>query len=142
MARPKKGRPTKLTRDMHDQIVDHVRQGNYIDTAAALCGVTRESITNWVRRGREAKHGVYREFFIAITRAQAETEMRLLALIDGQAAGDWRAAAWRLERIRRSRYSEKKRLEHTGRRGGPIETRDLKRMSSEELEVIARGGPA
>jgi len=52
MARPKKaGRPTKITKAITKTIVDAVRRGNYIETAAALAGVSKNTIYEWMRRG-------------------------------------------------------------------------------------------
>lgn len=76
-----------------------IRGGNYIETAAAYAGISKQTLYNWLRRGARQKSGQYREFALAVEQALAEAEMRDLALIEQAARdGKWQAAAWRLER--------------------------------------------
>lgn len=133
------GRPTKLTEDVEAKLIEWIRAGNYIETAAALCGVSKGTVFGWLRRGQEQRRGRYRDFLNAVRGAQAQAESRMLLYIEKSAKKDWRAAAWRLEHMRPRRYAQSQRIEHTGRRGGPIETRELSRLSDDELEAIARG---
>jgi transposase len=97
--RSKAGRPTKLTPALQEKIVMVIRGGNYIETAAAYAGISKQTLYNWLRRGARQKSGQYREFALAVEQALAEAEMRDLALIEQAARdGKWQAAAWRLER--------------------------------------------
>ncbi|TCW39174.1 hypothetical protein EDC32_102420 [Laceyella sacchari] len=97
--RSKAGRPTKLTPALQEKIVMMIRGGNYIETAAAYAGISKQTLYNWLRRGARQKSGQYREFALAVEQALAEAEMRDLALIEQAARdGKWQAAAWRLER--------------------------------------------
>ncbi|MFD1422452.1 hypothetical protein ACFQ4J_01685 [Laceyella tengchongensis] len=97
--RSKAGRPTKLTPALQEKIVTVIRGGNYIETAAAYAGISKQTLYNWLRRGARQKSGQYREFALAVEQALAEAEMRDLALIEQAARdGKWQAAAWRLER--------------------------------------------
>lgn len=91
-------RPEKLTPEIQEKVVQLLTAGNYIETAALMAGITKVSVYNWLKKGRAAKGGMYREFFNAIERAQAAAENRSVLLI-GRAANDqWQAAAWMLER--------------------------------------------
>lgn len=36
MGNGKYGRPSKLTPEVHDEIVEHIKAGNYIETACAM----------------------------------------------------------------------------------------------------------
>jgi transposase len=115
------GRPPKLSKEVESTIVNWVAAGNYFDTACSLAGVSKSSGYAWVKAGRAQKRGRYREFLDALNRARAEAETRLLAHIDNQAAGEWRAAAWRLEHMFPNRYRDKKRMEVTGKGGTPLD---------------------
>lgn len=139
MQRKSKGRPSKLTKQMHDSIVQSIAEGNYIETAAALNDVTKKTVYEWLKLGRREETGKHRRFLNAVLKAQAEVEKRFLDYVEAGAFKDWRAAAWRLEHMRPRRYAQKQRIEHTGKRGGPIETREIRQMTDEELEAIARG---
>lgn len=107
-----RGRPTKLTPAVADRVVELVRGGNYVEVAAAAVGVARSTVFDWMRRGARGKRGAYRDFSVAIEKAQAEAEMGLLGLIDKAAdKGVWTAAAWRLERMHPERWGRPTRPE-------------------------------
>lgn len=93
-----RGRKPKLTPEILQRIVELVRIGNYLDASAASCGIHRSTLHRWLVKGEEQSHGMYRQFFLAIDRAQGEAELRDCVLIAKAAQTDWRAAAWRLER--------------------------------------------
>ena len=94
------GRPTKLTPELQEKIVTAVRGGNYIETAAAYAGVSKDTLYAWLKRGARATHpnSPYRRFSDAIEKALAEAEMRDVLIIGKAAEEQWQAAAWRLER--------------------------------------------
>ena len=97
------GRP-KLEPALTEKIVSLVRAGNYLETAATTAGIHRTTLHRWMRLGRDQKRGRYRKFLTAVEKAQAESESRDVALIAKAASGDWKAAAWRLERKAPRRY--------------------------------------
>jgi hypothetical protein len=47
------GRPSRLTPDVHDRIVQLVRAGNYLKTAAGASGISEQVCQLWMARGRE-----------------------------------------------------------------------------------------
>jgi transposase len=98
------GRPTKLDAQIVSRIVDLVRAGNFLETAAATCGIHRATLYRWLERGEAQRMGPYRDFYVALTTAQAESEARDLLIITRAASEDWRASAWRLERRYPRRY--------------------------------------
>jgi len=99
-----RGRKPKLTPEVSQRIVELVRIGNYPDAAAASCGIHRSTLHRWLVKGEEQTHGMYREFLLAIDRAQGEAELRDCILIAKAAQTDWRASAWRLERRAPRKY--------------------------------------
>ena len=98
-------RPTKLNDEVQRRIVDLVRVGNFLETAAEAAGVERRTVTRWLTRGSEEESGPFREFREAVEKAQAESESRDVALIAKAAKDDWQAAAWRLERKFPAKYA-------------------------------------
>lgn len=111
-----RGRPTKLTREVEDQLVRAISAGAYIETAAAFVGISKVSFYDWMRRGARAKSGRYKAFSERIKKAMAESEMRSIMAI--QRAGDinWQAHAWYLERKYPERWGKRSALDvdHTG----------------------------
>lgn len=93
-----RGRPTKFDPELAKRVIDLIRVGNFVETAAAACGVHRATLYRWLERGDRQREGVLRDFSDAVAKAQAESESRDLLLIAKAALSDWRAAAWRLER--------------------------------------------
>ena len=121
MARPKDS--TKLNDELQEHIVKTLRAGNYIETAAAYAGVSKQSIYNWMHLGREAlkdekptkEQLVYVNFLDAVERALAESEIRdVMTIAQAAELGDWRAAAWRLERKCMQRWGPNMKVEHKG----------------------------
>ena len=106
------GRPTKLTKELIDEIAQYLRAGNYIETTAALVGIHRDSIYEWLKRGNaeidrvsksnrsriRKKEEIFVEFTDTVKKAQAQSEAMLVGLIGQAAQKNWTAAAWRLER--------------------------------------------
>lgn len=134
-------RLSKLTPETQKKIVDAIAEGNYLETAAALGGITYTTLNNWMKKGEAASSGAYVEFLEAIKRAEAEAEsLRVSRISKAGKDGNWQADAWYLER----RYPEKwgKRVtEITGPNGGPIQTEttqklDLSKLSTEQLRTL------
>lgn len=92
-----RGAPTKLTAETSMSIVDSIRSGMYLKHAAMRAGVHPHTVANWMGKGRDAKTGLHRDFFDAVTRARADAIARNVALIQVAARNDWRAAAWWLK---------------------------------------------
>lgn len=153
----KTGRPKKLTPKIKKAIIEAVERGNYVETAAALAGISKTTLYDWMKRGaREAdrldrfpdeevdpNERPFMDFSNALTRAMAVAEDRDVQNIDKAALEDWKASAWRLERRNPERWGKKEslnaKLEHSGKDGGAIETKskfDLSNLSDEELALL------
>lgn len=109
---------TLLTREVIEKVHDCLSRGNYTQTAAALAGVTHQTMVDWIRRGvierrrmaeagevePEEKEAIYAELSLAVDQALAESEDRDLTVIMHAAPRNWTAAAWRLERRHPGRW--------------------------------------
>jgi len=134
---PRTGRPTKLTPETQTKIVNLLRAGNYVETAAAFCDIDKPSIYDWLKRGNRQKTGIYRDFLNAVERAQAEAEIRDLEAI--RKDGAWQGSAWRLERKFPQKWGRKERLEHVGTDGGPIQVATIRFGGRYKPPVPAEG---
>lgn len=65
------GRPMKLTPQVHHQIVSLVQGGTYITVAARAAGITKSTLYRWLERGKRARSGPYREFWLDLMQASA-----------------------------------------------------------------------
>ena len=111
-------RPTKLTPDVQEAIVDGINAGLTFRLSCARAGLDPATFYRWLEKGETAKSGVYSEFCDTVSRAKADSAMRLVSQITLQAPTDWRAAAFMLERRFPDDYG--KRSEITGKDGGPV----------------------
>lgn len=111
------GRPTKLNRAMIAEISKIMRDGSYMETAAACAGVPKETLYRWLRAGAVAETGIYKEFRDAMIRATGEAERDAVEMVTKASSTDWRAAAWKLERRFPHRWGRLERIEHTGADG-------------------------
>ena len=123
-------RPTKLTIEITEAIAKTVEAGNFIETAAALAGVSRTTLRVWLSRGNKARSGLYREFRDRIKGAQAKAEIDDVERIETAASDpkQWQAAAWRLERRNWKRWGKKDKLqsEISGPNKKPIQTESFR----------------
>jgi transposase-like protein len=93
-----KGRPTKFTPDKGEAIAQLIEVGNFMAVAAQAHGIHPDTLYAWLKRGREAKRGEFREFYLRVVEARARAEARMVTIITLAAERDWRAAAFLLER--------------------------------------------
>jgi hypothetical protein len=110
---------TKLTPELQEKILLHLRLGAYVETAAACAGIHKDTFYEWMKKGARGI-APYVAFAAAVNKAVAESESRDLATILKAAQSQWQAAAWRLERRfpekygRNDRVKVEARIEHDG----------------------------
>lgn len=127
-----RGRPTKLTPEVHKAIVDAVGLGATYATAAACAGVTYETFNEWIKTGENAKRkSIYSDFSEAVRKAEAECKYKATkVIIKAMADGEWKAALEFLRRRDRAEWGDNIKQELTGKDGGPI---DVATMSPSEI---------
>ncbi len=131
------GRPTKLTRKIIDDIVIGLRTGNYLETAAAYVGVSKQTLFNWLKRGARGQEKVCIEFLDSVKKAQAESEMRDIATIVAASKTTWQAAAWRLERKHPAKWGRKDTLRADIRTQRIDSRKKLERDKTFEDQIVA-----
>lgn len=130
-----------------EAVVMALEHGCTLEKAAETTGVHRTTIHDWLARAEEWRPAVeegktipaaeakYLDFLYATTRARARAVEDALRTILEAGKGDWRAAAWFLERSFPDDYGRRTRLDHGGV-GGDGET-----MSLAELFARAASDP-
>jgi hypothetical protein len=144
----KPGRPSKFSADKASRILKAIRKGTPLKDAASVAGVSYDALNDWLNKGQREKAGVFRQFFLAYKRADAECVEEAASRVQTASQKNWQAAAWILERRRPEIYGRRSRLEHTGAAGVPIQTEStgcfvpaaapLSIVSDEELEIAMR----
>jgi hypothetical protein len=100
---------SKLTPELQEKILLHLRVGAYVETAAACAGIHKDTFYEWMKKGARGM-APYAAFAAAVNKAVAESESRDLATILKAAQSQWQAAAWRLERRFPEKYGRNDRL--------------------------------
>jgi transposase-like protein len=117
--RPKNGtgRPSKFNPETAQKIISAIRDGNYMETAAAYAGLSKDTFYDWLKQGaaKDAKPE-YKAFSDSIAIALAEAEVLDLETIGTASRSQWQAAAWRLERRNHERWGRADRMNvnHSG----------------------------
>lgn len=115
-------RPSKLTPEVLSTVSSYLAVGSTLEVAASAAGVGTRTLERWLQRARElvdrveqhrrveSRDRVYLELMEAITTREAEAEVKALATIQKSAlGGDWRAAAWYLEKRHPDKYGVRRR---------------------------------
>ncbi len=134
-------RPTALDADTHQIIIASLNGGSLLGDAAERASVTRRTLMRWLERGRHYRDALstdsttesdkpFYELLVNVERTTASVRIRMsariLAAADGtkDKPGDWRAAAW---------YLERSQPEVWGRRNVPEETIALEQAETVEM---------
>ena len=96
---------TKKSPERMQAVIDNIRDGQPITRAARLAGLNPATVHRWREEDEEFKEAVEDalEFQIAV----------LTAKVDRASDTDWKAAAWRLERLRPDEFGSKKEVNVT-----------------------------
>lgn len=113
------GRPTKLTDEICEAIVDSIKEGIPPGTAAELHGITRRTHERWLKRGREAKRKTkYTEYCRRIEGAKAyASKTHLHAIMESK---DWKARKYLLTLLDTT-YALPDKLELSGQVDSKVE---------------------
>ena len=107
------GRPTKLTPEIQHRVVQALGSGNTRTASAAFARIGLSTFERWLTDPRPK----YQEFRAAVEKAEADAEVRNVAIIQKAAPETWQAAAWWLERRRPQDWARTERLDlkHAGK---------------------------
>ena len=137
--RPKKqaiGRPSPiLDEETEKALLDYIRIGTPVRKAIAAVGIAERTFYNWMTRGLTERErlatvpnakpnqteGIFLQFLQQVERARGEAITKKVAVIAKAGnEGDWRAAAWWLERQTPEEFGKTDKIEMTGNNGDPI----------------------
>ena len=106
------GRPTLCSAEHCKRAEEAMRLGLTYELCAAYIGVGRSTFFNWLKKGKAQKSGIYVQFRDAVRRGEAQgAAMSLATIAQSARAGEWKAAAWLLER--RHQYIRRTAVETT-----------------------------
>lgn len=92
-------RKTKLTEKTQRDILQVISVGGSKTLACKHAGITLVTLMNWLHRGEQQKSGIYREFFLQFTAAEARPDILAMGIVHRAVKeGDISAAKWWLEK--------------------------------------------
>lgn len=96
-----RGRVRKLTKDVEETILRHLKAGGYLSHAAEAAGINARTLAYWLEWGQERKKP-YAEFAEKVMKLRGEHALRLQSILTraamGHIEGDWKSALAILER--------------------------------------------
>jgi hypothetical protein len=118
------GRPSALTPEVEARILASIQCGTPRKTACVAAGVAVSTFHGWLQRAKERPSSEYARFAEKLDQAREEGITARMAMINRAARdGDWRAAAWLLERDLPETFSLKCRVEHSA--SAPLKWTDV-----------------
>jgi len=108
---------TKFNPETCQQIIEGVKAGYPLKTAAAIAGISKSTFYNWIQRGKERKTGKYVDFLDSLKKAKEFNKAYHIDRIrTASDKGNWQASAWYLERVYPNEFGRRNRveMEHSG----------------------------
>jgi hypothetical protein len=101
MGSKESGSNPKYTPEIHQKIVQLLKAGAFKKHAANACRISDKTLAKWLEWGTEGREP-YAQLLVDCDQAIAEDAIRNQMIISkaasGEHPGDWKAAAWCLER--------------------------------------------
>ena len=104
----------KFTDEIKQKLIVYRQNGLSKCKCAKMAGINESTLYDWINKGKKAKRGKYREWYLAFEKAYVEFEAyHLQRIIDDDS---WQSSAWILERKFKNEYAKQDnhQLEHTG----------------------------
>ncbi|ADW18821.1 hypothetical protein Despr_2685 [Desulfobulbus propionicus DSM 2032] len=83
----RKGRTSRLTRELINELAHNVAQGFSYKVSAALAGVAESTFYYWLAKGKESKSGIFLDFLEEIKVAEQKAKVTTLEAIKEIAYG-------------------------------------------------------
>lgn len=139
---PGRGRPSQFNQERATRLIQAVRGGNYLQTAAAFAGISYSTLRRWILKADDPEappeYVIFKE---ELEKARADAEVAALAKVQKAASeGDWRAATWYLERSFPDRWgrTDTSRIELVGADGGPVKMVAGIELNAEGMTALAQ----
>lgn len=97
---PPQRRSDKFKPEVRKVLLDALRAGMPTRHACGVAGISPDTFYRWMEKGRTSgEETTWHQFYLEAEKAVSEVVSGSLAVITQAAAdGDWKAAAWKLER--------------------------------------------
>jgi hypothetical protein len=133
------GRPTKLTPEVQDLLVEALKTGAHITTAAYHAKVHPNTIWKWLKLGKEDPNGPWGEFRGVIMGAIHEAELRFVAIIAQAAQHNPEHAKWMVTHRHPKRWADRSKLQVSAKVSGGLallSDEEMAGLGEEALKVL------
>ena len=112
MSKNKGGRPPLIDK-YGDDIIKLVKSGASFKDACEYLGIHESTLYRWKQEGRTASRGKYKEFFDRIVRAEAESKIRKIGVVEKACIDDPKLALELLARKYPKEWGRKQQIDMT-----------------------------
>lgn len=124
-----------IEQERESVLLDYIRIGVPVKKAVVAAGISEKSFYNWLARGQNERErlatvpnakaditeGVFVQFLQRVEQARGEAIAKKVAVVaKSSVEGDWRAAAWWLERQLPEEFGRTDKVELAGNNGDAI----------------------
>ena len=143
-------RPPRLDSPAVQHLLAALKAGAYVQTAAQAAGLGERTVYRWLERGQaeeqEGTQGDYWQLWQAIETARFIAQSKALGAIQAAAErGQWRAAAWWLERAHPRQWGRQSQgmdsLDRDMQQGPPVTVESLDRKIRGLLAALPPDAP-
>jgi transposase-like protein len=137
-----RGRPAgtgKLNKGTIETLCAALERGASYRTACQCAGINESTLYRWLRNGRRAKYGRFKDFLNAVEAAEGRAKLMCLETIGHaiQVDKNWKAALALLERREPEGYGRTNRVEIDAR----VETESTLHLSTEKASQLIEALP-
>ena len=103
----KRGAKLKLNKNLEKQICNDIKAGVPITHAAVMNGIDASTFYAWYNKGKTAKSGKFRDFYLNVEEAKSVAIGLRVRRIYKAGEVDWKSDAWWLERVDPENFGRK-----------------------------------
>lgn len=103
----KRGAKLKLNKNLEKQICNDIKAGVPITHAAVMNGIDASTFYAWYNKGKVAKSGKFRDFYLNVEEAKSVAIGLRVRRIYKAGEVDWKSDAWWLERVDPKNFGRK-----------------------------------
>lgn len=138
------GAKSKFTQDRLNRFAQALELGATLEIACQYAGFSYRQYRVWMVEAESAAERGKRSRYSSLPQIKADAEARgavkLLAKMEKDGAGDWRAHAWKLERRFGYNRTERREMEHSGGielQAAEILKRQVAELTDAQIEALA-----
>jgi len=134
-------RLTKYSPKVHKTIVNLIKKGNSITDAGLLAGLGKDTIHDWLWKGRREPEryvefaSLANDILVAQAERRADAVDAIVTVGQSQQPGTWQASAWYLERTDPENWGRKDKVEHSGDTGPKTQLNTVVLIDSDAREA-------